>query len=171
MKRIVQNMSVTLKKACLKRDEGVTFLEVVVAFIMLMAATVVLMHSLFFGHRMLDVDMHKQQAARMVQQELEYWIGRIYMNTPIEPEDLAPQNHYKSFLIDEDDLNTAVKIWISKSAIVQVMDPDNTNSMGGPVTAYWRITVYAEWDEPDGQSFSRNIGTEVALSTYVANQQ
>ncbi len=164
-------MSTTRITAWLKRDDGITFLEVVVALIMLMAGAVVVTHSLFFGHRMLDVDMHKQQVSRMVQQELEHWIGRIYMNAAIEPEDLAPKNRYKSFLIDEDDFNIPIKVWISKSAITEVMDPENTTSTGAPETAYWKITIYGEWEEPDGQSFSRSIGTELALSTYVADRQ
>ena len=140
----------------LKRDDGVTFLEVVVALIMLMAAVVLITHSLFFGHRLLDVDMHKQQVLRIMQQELEFWVGRMYMNAAITAEDLAPRNRYKSFVIDEDQINAPIEIWISKSAITEVADPNNTTETGDPMIAYWRITIYAEWEEPDGQTFSRS---------------
>ncbi len=145
-------------------------MDAIVTFVMLMAAAAIMAHSLFFGNRMLDTDMHKQQVMRIVQQELEYWVGRIYMNTTMTPDEFAPKTHYGGILVDdnEGEYNPPFRVWLSKSAITPVIDPNQSNESGDPVVAYWTITVYAEWDEPDGQSFSKNNGNEVSLSTYVS---
>ncbi len=143
-------------------DGGITFLEVLVTFIMIAVATVVVGHSLYFGNRMLDVDMHKQQALRIVQQELEYWIGRLYMGSPGDPSEfeMAPKMNYKSVILEKD--TPPITVQLSRDQILPVMDP-NTAAI-----AYWKVTVWAEWEEPDGQLFSREIGTEVSLTTYVS---
>ena len=159
----------------LRRDEGVTYVEVVVTLIMVMAATVVVMHSLFFSNRMLDVDMHKQQVLRFLQQELEYWVGRMYLGGSNLPsvEEMGARYHYTQYQIDdfdEDKSHPPIVIYISKGPITEVLDPDNTNEVGDAMVAYWIVTVYAEWNEPDGQTFSRGNNNEIALSTYVAKQ-
>ena len=142
-------------------DGGITFLDVLVTFVMIAVATVVVTHSLYFGNRMLDVDMHKQQALRIVQQELEYWIGRLYMGSPGDPSEfeMAPKINYKSVVLEKD--TPPIIVQLSRDQILPVVDP-NTAAI-----AYWKVTIWAEWEEPDGQIFSREIGTEVSLSTYV----
>jgi len=158
----------------LLQDRGITFVEVVVTLIMLMAAVVVIMYSLYAGQRSLDSDMHRQQALRIVQEEVEYWIGRMYLSTPDNPsfEEMLPKYKYKSVPLDdhEEEPGPTVVIYLSRSEIQPVNDPEHTNEQGDPVIGYYRFTVWAEWTEPDGQKFSRQDGTAVSLSTYVAVQ-
>lgn len=146
---------------------GVTFIEVMVIFIMVSTAVVGTTFSLFYGNRMLDTDMHRQQVLRIVQEEVEYWVARMYLSSPGDPSEyeLAAKTKYKSVALDTD--VPPIVIWLSRDAIVAVPDMNNFSSTGEPATAYWKITIWAEWDEPDGQSFSKNMGTEVSLTTYV----
>ncbi len=161
-------------RSSLSRDDGITFVEVVVTLIMLMAAVVVIMYSLYAGQRSLDSDMHRQQALRIVQEEMEYWIGRMYLSTPENPsfEEMLPKYRYKSVPLDdhEEEPGPTIVIYLSRSEIQPVNDIEHTNEQGDPVIGYYRFTVWAEWTEPDGQKFSRQDGTAVSLSTYVAVQ-
>jgi hypothetical protein len=156
------------------RDEGVTFVEVAVTLLMLVAAAVVLMHSLYFGNRMLDVEMHKQQVLYRLQEEMEYWIGRLYLggsDFPTDQERAASNGYDKFSIIDYEGGKTAepIIVLLSKSAIVEYQDQVNVNpDTGDPLTAYWKFTVYAEWKEPNGQEFSRQKGTDLSLTTYIA---
>lgn len=155
-----------------KRDDGITFIEVAVTLIMVMAAVVMILHSLYFGERMLDVNMHRQQVLRYVQQELEYWIGRMYLSSPSNPtaNEKLPKYHYRSIQIsDNKDETPTITVWLSRSEIQEVDDLLHTNE-GEPMIGYYRFTIWAEWVEPDGQSFLRSNGTDVALTTYSAPQ-
>lgn len=169
--------STTIKndvKRLLRREDGVTFIEVAVTLLMVVAAAVVLLHSLYQGNKMLDVEMHKQQVLYRLQEEMEYWIGRLYLGGSDFPseEEQAPNNRYDRFTIIDYEQNTRpeeIVVWFSKSGIVEVKDNENVNpDTGEPLTGYWKFTVYAEWKEPNGQEFSRNRETELSLTTYVA---
>ncbi len=161
-------------KTLVRRDDGVTFIEVAVTLLMVVAAAVVLMHSLYQGNKMLDVEMHKQQVVYRLQEEMEYWIGRLYLGGSDFPrdEERAPNNHYDKFeIIDHEKYKRPEKIivWFSKSGIQEVTDTENVNpDTGDPLTAYWKFTIYAEWKEPNGQEFSRARNTELSLTTFVA---
>ena len=157
-----------------KRDDGITFIEVAVTLIMVMAAVVLIMHSLYFGERMLDVNMHRQQALRVVQEELEYWVGRMYLSTGGNPssQEKLPSYRYKSIPIsDKEDGTATITVWLSRSEIQQVDDLVHMNESGDPQIGYYRFTVWGEWVEPDGQEFLRSLGTEVALTTFSAPRQ
>ena len=157
-----------------RRDDGITFVEIVITLIMLMAAAVVILYSLYFGQRSLDADMHRQQVLRIVQEEVEYWIGRMYISTPGDPsaQEMLTQYRYKTVQLRDkvDTSKPTITVYLSRSAIVPVDDFTNTNEQGDPVIGYYKFTVWAEWTEPDGQEFSRSKGTEVSISTYVAQQ-
>lgn len=155
----------------IRDDRGVTYVEVVVTVIMVVAAVVVTLYSLYFGNRSLDVDMHKQQALRIVQEEMEYWIGRMYTSQPGDPSsvEMAGKTRYKSVLLDKGTENQ-IEIWLSRDPITVVYDPNNFNSQGYPLVAYWIITIWAEWEEPDGREFQKEYGNEISLTTYAAPQ-
>ncbi|MBU0519723.1 hypothetical protein KJ564_12405 [bacterium] len=154
-----------------KRDDGINFIEVAVTLIMVMAAVVLIMHSLYFGERMLDVNMHRQQVLRLVQEEVEYWVGRMYLSTEGNPstQEVLPKYRYKSIPIsDKADGTPTIIVWLSRSEIQQVDDIIHVNESGDPRIGYYRFTIWGEWEEPDGQAFLRNQGTEVGLTTFSA---
>jgi hypothetical protein len=160
-----------LLRVC-RDDQGVTFIEVLVTFVMLVAAVVVTAQSLFFGNRALDVNMHKQQVLRIVQVELEYWVGQMYINQRDNenapwPPDLqmagSPDSPYKTVPLEP---GSPIMVDLFYAPIEERFDPTYMNELGEPMVAYYAISVWAEWEEPDGQVFSREIGNAVSLTTY-----
>ncbi|MCX6640667.1 MAG: hypothetical protein NTW14_09340 [bacterium] len=150
-------------------DEGVTFLEVLVTFVMLVAAIIITFHSIFLSNHALDLSMRKQQAMRLVQQEVEYWVGRMYVNQlpgDPTPDEMLPKNHYKKISLDAG-TSRQVDVWLSRDQIVERID---TSQPGEQPQRYWVITVYAEWTEPDGQQFNRSDNLAISLTTYASGQ-
>ncbi len=150
----------------LKQDRGgATFIEVLATFVMVAAAVVSTTYSLFFGQRTLATDMHKQQVLRMVEQETEYWVGRIYTGTPDDPNLIeisgATGSPYRRLTLDPDS-KRPVEVRFYYDPIIE-----RTSVVYGG-GSYWVVTVWAEWTEPDGQEFSKAHGTEVAQTTYVS---
>jgi len=134
---------------------------------MVSVAVIVTTYSLFFGNRTLDVDMHKQQVLRIVQQELEYWVGRMYIGQPgVDPSVMemtgSGGSPYKVIELDPDS-KSPIDVRLYYDPITPVAD---FNSESG--VAYWIVTVWAEWDEPDGESFARANDKAVILTTYVS---
>lgn len=147
-------------------DQGVTFVEVLVTFVMLVAAVVVTAQSVFFGDRALDVNMHKQQVLRIVQVELEYWIGVWYNNQRENeiapwPTDLQMQGStskpYKTVPLEP---GSPIEVDLYRDPTGERFDPSYVNELGELKVAYYVITIWAEWEEPDGQVLT------VSLTSY-----
>jgi hypothetical protein len=156
---------------CKSDQGGVTFIEVLATITMVAVAAVTTTYALFYGNRALDVDMHKQQVLRMVQQEVEYWVGRIYVGSPgLDPSELemtgSVMNPYRTTILDPQAAKP-IQVKLFKYGISGILDPNPVP--GGSPTAYYRITIWAEWTEPDGQAFRRTLGSAISLTTYVAS--
>ena len=155
----------------LKKDEsGFTFIEVLATFVMVTAAVIATAYSLHYGQRMLTIDMHKQQVLRMVQGEIEYWIGRLYTGNPDNGDptvlELAGRTSapYKTAYLDDVE-------GVPDSDKIQVRlyyDPIERRNDPGILAPHWVITVWAEWTEHDGQRFRRINGkhhNEISLTS------
>lgn len=170
MKEIFKNCLGDHSKGVLRplaADEGVTFIEVLVTFVMLVAAIIITFHSLFISNHALDLAMRKEQVLQIVQNEMEYWIGRIYVGSPpTDPNliELGGQNHYKMVLLDPN-TDKKVEVWLSRDPIVPRQD---IAQPGEGEQKYWVITIYAEWNEPGGQEFKRGNDLAISLTTYVS---
>ncbi|MFH1863216.1 MAG: hypothetical protein ABH878_10450 [bacterium] len=158
----------------IRRDDGgVTFIEVLATFVMLVAAVIATAYAMFFGQEALTVNMQKQQVLRIVQQELEYWVGRVYTGSPEDPNTNemmgSPNWPYRTIKLDAVDASspTPIEVRLYYDPIVAFYDPNSGAEPGVDQPTYWIITVWAEWTEPDGQIFSKARGNEVSLTTYV----
>lgn len=160
-----------LLKFC-RDDQGVTFVEVLVTFVMLVAAVVITAQSLFYGNRALDVNMHKQQVLRIVQVELEYWIGQMYNHqrdnesAPWPPDQQMAGSTGKRYKTVPLEPGSPIMVDLFRDPIGERFDPTYLNELGELKVAYYVITVWAEWEEPDGQVFSKENGNAVILTTY-----
>lgn len=150
-------------------DRGTTFLEVMATVVMVSVAVVGTTYSLFFANSTLREDMHRQQVARMVQQEVEYWVGRIYLagaDSPTAQEMMGSTAvPYRTMALDPD-AEEVIQVRFFYDPIVArgVYLPTPESA---PLPAYYVITLWAEWDEPDGKVHSKELGNEVSLTTYV----
>lgn len=149
-------------------DSGVTFIEVIVTLVMIVAAVIVTIQSLYVGKRALDHNMHEMQVMRIVQGELEFWVGRMYVNQRENADDPFPSDAqmlgserrpYRTVLLDPESPNPIV-VSIYYQPIDPRLSPDIVNNIGEPIVAYYSITVWAEWVEPDG-TFK-----DIQLTTY-----
>gem|GEM_PF-2408254 len=166
----IQPRSGGLPWRVIRRDDGLTFIEVIVTFMMVSAAIVATTYSLFFGHRELTVDMHKQQILRIVQQETEYWVGRIYVGTPDDPNVIelagSARTPYRTVMLDPNS-ESPIQVRLFYDPIITRAGTINPQEEIAP---YYVVTVWAEWTEPDGQDFTRNRGNHVSLTTYVRHR-
>ncbi|TKJ39978.1 hypothetical protein CEE37_09585 [candidate division LCP-89 bacterium B3_LCP] len=160
----------------LKKDDGVTFIEVLVTFVMLVAAAVITAQTMFFGNRFLDVNMHKQQVLRIVQVELEYWIGQMYTHTrdnqnepwPID-QTMKGSTEYPYKVVPLEPGSPIMVNLFYGPIQERKTDPTYINELGELKVAYYAITVWAEWVEPHGKSvqrFCKDLGNEISLTTY-----
>jgi len=152
---------------------GITFIEVLVTFVIIAAAAIATAHSMYVGTRALRVDMHKQQVLQLVEREMEYWIGRIYTgNPPVDPNpaELAGnpnQQHYRLFYLDEGEgYQATVKMF--HDPIIKRYDPALIGPNGQVELEYWVVTVWGEWAEYNGEEFTRSNNKAIKITTYVA---
>lgn len=150
---------------------GITFVEVLVTFVIIVTAAIAAAHSMYVGTRALRVDMHKQQVLQLVEREIEYWIGRIYTGNPgVDPTwvELAGSGnrHYRLFYLDEgEEYQATVKMFYDP--IIQTYDQGLVGPSGQADVKYWIVTVWGEWQEHNGEEFTRANGKEIKLTTYV----
>lgn len=157
---------------CISRFEdergGITFVEVLVTFVIVVAAVIATTYAMYFGNRALKVDMHKQQVLQLVEQELEYWIGRMYTGSTNDPNMVemagSPTVPYRTFYLDEDS-EKQIQVRLYYDPIVPRADASSPG--GQEPNVYYVLTVWGEWSEPDGEDFSRANGKAMKLTTYV----
>ncbi len=135
---------------------------------MVSAAVVGTTYSLFFANGSMKTDMHRQQVARMVEQEVEYWVGRIYLASQDMPnaQELMGSGgvFYRTTILDPDGPKPIqVRFFYDPIVARGVYQPSLTTPA---LPAFYVVTVWAEWDEPDGKSFKRTLGNEVSFTTY-----
>lgn len=152
----------------MRRDDGLTYVEVITTLVMVSVAVVATTYSLYFGNRSLDLEMHKQQVLRIVQQEVEFWVGRMYTGQPgVDPSAAemmgSVNNPYRTVLLDPDS-KEPIQVKLFYDPITAVANPNTQSGIG-----YWIITIWAEWTEPDGQQFKKSEDTAVILTTYVSH--
>lgn len=157
---------ITMGRKKIRDDSGFTYFEAIATLVMVAVAVVATTYSLYYAERSLAVDMHKQQINRIVQQELEYWIGRIYTGTPDDPNNVekmgSVQSPYKTVILDPDS-KKPIQVKLFYDPIIPIPSVEFPGTI-----AYYKITVWAEWEEPDKQQFKRSQGREISLTTYVA---
>jgi hypothetical protein len=150
-------------------DRGTTFIEVMATITMVSAAVVGTTYSLFFANNSLREDMHREQVLRMVEQEVEYWVGRIYVGGPDAPSTQEMQgsgnSSYRQMPLDPEALQTIqVKFFYDPIIGRGSYQPTETSPV---MPAYYVVTVWAEWTEPDGRQYRKTLNNEVRLTTYV----
>lgn len=150
-------------------DRGTTFLEVMATITMVSVAVVGTTYSIFFANSTLREDMHRQQVARMVQKEVEYWIGRIYQGGVDGLSDQEREGSggapYHTQTLDPN-AEQPIEVRFFYDPIIGRGSYQNQQS-GPPSPAYYVLTVWAEWTEPDGKLYSKSVGNEVSFTTYV----
>jgi hypothetical protein len=157
------------------KDErgGITFIEVLVTFIMVTAAVIATAHAMYVGSRALRVDMHKQQVLQLVEQEMEYWIARIYLGNPgLDPTwaELAgsPGRPYRPNIYLDKGTDRQAVVNLFYDPIIKRFDPNLVGPGGEAEIEYWVVTVWGEWAEFNGEEFTRSNGKAIKFTTYVA---
>jgi hypothetical protein len=150
-------------------DRGTTFLEVMATITMVSAAVVGTTYSLLFANTSLREDMHREQVLRMVEQEVEYWVGRIYLGGPDAPSPTEMQGSgsvaYRQMTLDPETLQPIqVKFFYDPILGRGTFQPTESSPI---FAAYDVVTVWAEWTEPDGREYRKSLGNEVRITTYV----
>jgi hypothetical protein len=151
-------------------DRGTTFLEVMATVLMVSVAVVGTTYALFFSSNSLREDMHREQVLRMVEQEMEYWVGRIYLGGTADspsPQEMQGSGNtsYRQAMLDPESIQ-AIQVRFFYDPIVGrgTYKPTETSP---EFSAYYVVTVWAEWTEPDGRQYRRSLNNEVILTTYV----
>lgn len=159
-------MKQVFRLSTLKDDRGgITFVEVLATFVIIVFGVIATAYSMYVGNRALRVDLHKEQILHLVEQEMEYWVGRLYTGTANDPNvfELAgsPNKPYKTVILDQE-TGKEIQVRLYYDPIVLRINLTN------PESTYYVVTVWAQWTENDGEDFTRLNGKAVKLTTYVS---
>ncbi|MFH1011892.1 MAG: hypothetical protein V1784_11750 [bacterium] len=131
-----------------ERQRGaIDLMQAAVAFLMITVAVVGTTYAMFFGRQALIQQEHRKVALYQLRQYVEHWTGRIALSD-ITAQDLlgGPQT---AFAVDLDDASVPEDV---KVRALITRGPTETVDLSETGTGidYYRIHLYATWQERDG---------------------
>jgi hypothetical protein len=141
---------------------GIDLMQAAVAFLMITVAVVGTTYAMFFGRHALIQQEHRKVALYQLRQYVEYWTGRVALSD-ITPQDLLGGPN-TAIMVDLDDASVPENIRVRATIIREPTEPVDLMETGTGVD-YYRIHLYATWQERDGSPQRIDLETSMLRVT------
>jgi len=137
---------------------AIDLMQAAVAFLMISVAVVGTTYAMFFGRQALIQQEHRKVALYQLRQFVEHWTGRIALSD-ITPQDLLGGPN-TAITVDLDDASVPDD---AKVRAVIIREPTQTVDLleTGSGLDYYRLHLYATWQERDGSPQRIDIKTSM----------
>jgi hypothetical protein len=125
---------------------GLDFIQVITAIVIITIAAVSTTYSIYVGRLSLEDELQEKQAIRYAQEEMEYWVGRVFVTQITGQEYVGDTQTGRRVLIDPRNPNVANdNVWgrVYYNRII----PVNLLITGEEITDYYQLHVWVKWPD------------------------